>query len=375
MSRRRSYGAVRRLPSGRYQASYVDPDGRRRTAPATFDAKGVADAWLAEQRTDIARGDWQRPAPPHPRVPTFAAYADSWLAARKLTPRTRSEYRKLLDGHILPTFGHTHLDDIGAADVRTWHGGLGERTGPTRTAHAYSLLRTVLATAVDDDLIDRNPCRIRGASRTSRAREVRPATIGELDAIADAMPSQWRLMVNLTAWCALRFGEAAELRRKDVDLDGGVIHIRRAVTYVDRQGDIIGRPKTAAGIRTVAYPPHLAADIRRHLLAHTQPGPDGLLFTNAHGGHLRTASAMHDAFHKARDAAGRPDLRFHDLRHTGATLAAQSGATVGELMARLGHASPSMSMRYQHSTAERDKSIADALSALAAATEHHPPGR
>ena len=103
---RRSYGAVRRLPSGRWQSSYMGPDGRRHLAPATFDTKGDADAWLAAQRTDISRGDWQRPTPAR-QVPALAAYAASWLGTRELTGRTRTEYGKLLGGHILPTFGGT----------------------------------------------------------------------------------------------------------------------------------------------------------------------------------------------------------------------------------------------------------------------------
>ena len=63
--------------------------------------------------------------------------------------------------------------------------------------------------------------------------------------------------------------------------------------------------------------------------------------------------------------AGRPDLRFHDLRHTGAVLAAQTGATLAELMGRLGHSTPGAAMRYQHAAADRDKAIAEALSRLA----------
>ena len=360
---RRSYGAVRKLPSGRFQASHVTPDGQRITAPFTFDTGGDADAWLAAQRTDLARGEWRKPEPVR-QMPTFDAYSKSWLATRELTARTRSEYAKLLAGHLLPTFGPDSLDDITPARVRAWHAGLGERTGPTRRAHAYGLLKAILATAVADDIIDANPCRIRGASKTTRARTIRPATLAELKAIAVAMPDRWRLAVGFAAWCGLRFGEVAELRRKDVDLDGNRLRVRRAVTYVDEVGNVVGPPKTAAGVRDVAIPPHLTAEVRAHLLEHVQPGRDGLLFYNATGGHLRSGSAMHDAFHAARDAAGRPDLRFHDLRHTGATLAAAAGATVAELMARIGHTTPAMAMRYQHATADRDRAIADALSEL-----------
>lgn len=360
---RRTYGAVRRLPSGRYQASHLGPDGRRYVAPFTFDTKDDADGWLAEQRTDITRGEWERPKL-MPRVEDFAEYARSWLATRELTPRSRAENAKLLRRHILPTFGTMRLDDITPALVRRWHADLAEQTGPTARAHAYSLLRTILGTAVTDDAIAANPCRIRGAGRVQRARTIRPATLAELAGIVELMPERYRAAVLIAAWCQLRFGEVAELRRKDVDLDRGVIHVRRAVTYVGDGVDFVGAPKTKAGVRDVAMPPHLMPAMRAHLMAHAQPGRDGLLFTSAGGGHLRSGSAMHDAFHVARAAVGRPDLTFHDLRHTGATLAAAAGATIAELMARLGHTTPNMAMLYQHAAAERDRAIAEALSEI-----------
>ena len=103
--------------------------------------------------------------------------------------------------------------------------------------------------------------------------------------------------------------------------------------------------------------------VRGHLDAHTGPERDALLFPAAQGGHL-SQSTMHKVFARARRIAGRDDLRFHDLRHTGAVLAAQTGATLAELMQRLGHSTPQAAMRYQHAAAGRDKAIAEALSRM-----------
>ena len=91
---------------------------------------------------------------------------------------------------------------------------------------------------------------------------------------------------------------------------------------------------------------------------------NALLFPAEHGGHLAPGHAYRQ-FYKARDAAGRPDLRFHDLRHSGAVLAALTGATLAELMARLGHSTPQAAMRYQHAAHGRDRQIAAALSKIA----------
>jgi integrase len=104
--------------------------------------------------------------------------------------------------------------------------------------------------------------------------------------------------------------------------------------------------------------------IRAHLVEHTAPGADALLFPAQHGGHLAPGSLAR-WFYRARAAAGRPDLRFHDLRHSGAVLAAQSGATLAELQGRLGHSTPQAAMRYQHVAEGRDRALAEALSRLA----------
>jgi integrase len=126
---------------------------------------------------------------------------------------------------------------------------------------------------------------------------------------------------------------------------------------------IVKKPKSNAGTRDVAVPPHLLPMLKAHLLQHAEPGKDGLLFPARGGGHI-APSTLYGVFYRARDAAGRPDLRFHDLRHTGAVRAASTGATLAELMGRLGHSTPGAALRYQHAAEGRDMAIAQALSAL-----------
>jgi integrase len=368
---RRYFGNIRKLPSGRYQASYRGPDGARHLAPQTFDTRTYADAWLFRVRTDIQRGQWEPPnATRVPDRPSegegrFGAYAAGWLAGRDLSPATRKLYRIILDTHVLPAFEDVPLIAITPAMVRDWHAKLRTRTGPTQRARAYSLLRTILGTAVADDVIPVNPCRIRGAGVAKTARDIRPASMGELEALAAAMPPRYKLMVLLAAWCALRFGELAELRRADIDVTHGVVRVNRGVVRTD-DGVVVKGPKSEAGKRDVHIPPHLTPAVADHL-AGMPARQDALLFPAVHGGHLSPAT-LRRPFHRAREAAGRPDLRFHDLRHTGAVLAAATGATLAELMARLGHSTVSAAMRYQHAAADRDKVIAAALSELAAGT-------
>lgn len=357
---KRSFGGIRRLPSGRYQANYTGPDTGLHKAPATFDTREDAEAWLTDIRRQISRGEWTARRSTA-RVVTMASYSDLWLEGRTLKPRTRAHYRSLLDRHILPTFGERPLRTIDSDDVRAWWVAMGP-SRPTLRAHAYGLLRTILAGAVQDRLIELNPCHIRGAGNSKRVHKIKPATLEELEAIVSAMPDRYRVMTLLAAWCALRFGELAELRRKDLDQTNGVIHVRRAVVRAAGE-TIVGVPKSDAGIRDVAIPPHLLPAVQAHVRTHAQEGANGLLFPASGGAHL-APSALYRVYYPAREAAGRSDLRWHDLRHSGAVLAAQTGATLAELMGRLGHSTPGAALKYQHAAQGRDMEIAKRLSAL-----------
>jgi len=362
---RRGFGKLRRLPSKHYQASYVGPDGIRYTAPATFTARIDAEGWLASERRLVTDGTWTPPKlrDTHRRATTLGEYAESWLRRRDLKPRTRVHYQHMLDRFLLPAFGHLPLAAVTPRMVAEFHHDLASQTGPTYRSHAYSLLRAIYRTAIAEDEVPTSPCRIVGAGSSRRVKRIEPATLAELGALTLAMPERLRAMVLLQAWCALRFGEAAELRRKDVDLKNGVLHIRRAVVRADGQV-IVSTPKSDAGTRDVDVPPHLLPMLRDHLTGHAAWGRDGLLFPGPDGTHLAHSSYLWQ-FARARTAAGRPDLRPHDLRHTAAVMAAQTGATLAELMARLGHSTPSAALIYQHAAAGRGKVIAQRLSDLA----------
>ncbi len=367
MAGKRGFGRIRRLPSKRYQASFVGPDLVRHPAPTTFQTKGDAEAWLSGEQRLIGAGTW---TPPKLRTKgaeplRFGAYASAWLAERPLKPRTRAGYRDLLDKHLLPTFGGMALASISPATVRAWYAGLGKGR-PTTNARAYGLLRTILGTALTDGEVAANPVHIRAAGSVKRARKIRPASLDELEAIVAALPERYRAMALLCSWCGLRFGEVTELRRRDVDLKAAVLRIRRGVVRVDGEVVIAG-PKSEAGIRDVAIPPHLVPVLARHLVGHVATPQSALLFPAADrdgtGVEAHMApSSLYRVFYPARAAAGRPDLRWHDLRHTGAVLAASTGATLAELMGRLGHSTPGAAMRYQHVAQGRDAQIAAALS-------------
>jgi len=360
-AKRRSFGRIRAERSGRFSAAYIGPDGKLHHAPRTYAQESDAEGWLAGERRKIDLGTWG--AVDRSDGITLRAYADRWIEQRQLRPRTRVHYRSMLDRLILPDLGDAKLVTLTPARVREWHANLGA-DHPTRNAHAYALVHAICATAVQDEVLDANPCRIRSAMQTKRRRDVDILTPAELDKLATQMPAQLRASVTLAAWCGLRWGETSELRRKDISDDCASLHVRRAVTY--RGGKFyVGEPKTAAGVRDVAVPPHIRPMLKSHLKNHVSRAADSLLFADDDGTHL-CADRYRTHWEKARAAIGKPTLRVHDLRHVGAVLAAQSGATTAELMHRLGHTTPQMALRYQHVAEGRDAEIAERLSKLVA---------
>ncbi|MFI9231688.1 tyrosine-type recombinase/integrase [Streptomyces rimosus] len=356
---RRRYGSVRRLPSGRWQARYPDTNGDLRAAPETFDTKTDAEVWLSQTEADQTRGDW---IDPHAGEVSFSAYATKWIDERGLAATTDELYRRLLRLHLEPTFGELDVNELSAAKVRTWRAECLTVTGATTVAKSYRLLKAIMGTAVDDELIRRNPCRIKGAGK-EEADERPIATVEQVFDLADVIGLRWRLMILLGAFASMRPEELAELRRKDVDLDEGTVWVKRAAPELTTGKRVTGDPKSPAGKREIALPQFVLADLRQHLDWFAEPGPEGLVFVGERGAPFRR-STFGRKYRKAREKAGLPDdFRFYDLRGTGNTLAADTGAKLKDLMVRAGHSSARAQLIYQHSKKRHQRKIASAMDA------------
>jgi integrase len=381
MTRRRGFGEVeRRLnTSGQvsYRARYAMANGTRYSR--TLATKMDAEAWLASERALIDRDEW---TPPKARQEaeerrrreaafnTLPGFAERYLRERGLRPNTVQGYAALLKSRILPFFGEMPLRDITLSEIKAWRASLDPSTESTNAA-AYRLLRSILQAAEEEELIGRVPPKVRGAA-TARVRRVAvPATLDELATITDHMPDRLKLLVVLAAYVGLRQGELLELRRSDVDGVTGRISVSRKIdkdvipgaeSACPNCGRAISAPKTASGVRTVHIPPPFLAMLQKHLLEHTATGPTGLLFPGDRTDHMSVRYLM-DHYRPAREAAGRPELTIHHLRHTALTLAGQHGATAAELQARAGHASQAAMAIYQHATLDRDRSLAEKIGA------------
>jgi integrase len=377
---RSGFGSVRKLASGRWQARYYGPDMIYHSGPITFQTKGDAQAWLAEERRLISQQQWTSPndraakaaaAEAHRRELTFSAYAEAWLVGRvtssgaPLRPSTNAGYRNSLDVHILPEFGHLPLDEISTAAIRQWRGRFSAQGRDAAGAKAYGVLKAILQTAEDDELILRNPCRLKGAGHSHKRRESIALSPTELADLAAAMPRQWRALTLMSGWCGLRIGEAAGLRRGDVDLDQGVIRVAQTAQYLGTPARlVIGPPKSARGVRLVHMPAHVTTAMAEHLATRVGREPKDFVWTRRDGQPLSRHTVL-SAFRRAVESIGREDMVWHDLRHTANTLAADAGASQATLQARMGHADPKVSAIYLHTSKAHDRRLADVLSRMA----------
>ena len=358
---KRRFGTIRELPSGRWQARYRGPDGLMRSAPHTFLKERDAEQWLTVAESEILRGEW---IDPWLSGVTVADFGRRWIKERTLKPRTRDDYEGMFRNYIEPHLGTLAVGEIGTATVRQWRTKLlDDGMSTNRAAKVYRLLRAVLYTAVDDGMIKRNPCRIKGADKeTEHARPV--ATVGQVYALADAVPRRFRVLVLLGAFTSLRWGELVNLHRVDVDVVVGVVEVADTLSERDDGTLDDGSTKSDAGRRTVAIPAVVLPDLIAHLAEFVVSGPDAVVFLGEHGGRLRRSNFRRATRWAASvSAVGlAPGFHFHDLRHTGNQLAAEAGATTKELMRRMGHSTVRAAMRYQHSTDRRDREIAAEMS-------------
>jgi integrase len=351
---------VRKRASGRYQVRYLDRDGNYVNAPQTFAKMGDANAYLSTVEADQLRGVHVSPRGGREKL---TDYANAWLDGRSdLRPTTRSKYRHLLDRHLLPSLGSRELAKLSPAMVRAWYQSV-HRSHATTANDAYRLLRAILNTAVADELIVKNPCKVNGAGH-SRSPERPTITLAELGAALAAVPERYRLAVVLPAWCQLRRGEVLALQRRHVSLNSPAIRVEAAWNVTSDGHWSMGDPKTTAGVRTLAVPSNVAPALVEHLDRHVAREPDAWLFPSPQGDRPIVPRHLDRLWQHARLAAGRPDLHLHDLRHSGLTWAAAKGASLADLMHRGGHASPAAALRYQHASTDRDAVLAGALAEL-----------
>jgi integrase len=341
-----------------------------RPADKTFPSKTDAEVWLTRKEAEILDGQWINP---DAGKVLLSDYGAAWIEERpNLRPKTIQLYRYLMRRHIAPHFEAKTVAEIKEAQIRRWRKELlDSEVSAVTTSKAYRLLKAILNTAVDDGIIRRNPCRIKGAGLEKSAE--RPVlTVPEVFALAEVIDQRYSALVLLGTFGSLRWGELAALRRRDIDLAVGTIRVARQLTEMPGGGYAYGAPKSDASVRTVSVPGLIVPRIQWHLGCYTDQDAEALVFTAPTGTPLRHSNFRRRFWLPALKAAGMPLIHFHDLRHTGNTLTADAGANLRELMERMGHSTTRAALVYLQSTSDRQRAIADAVGKAARAAMRKP---
>lgn len=367
---RRTFGSIRKLPSGRFQASYIGADGCRHNAPRTFIAKTDANRWLTMEEATLISGTWENPNAAQQRTTistVFRDYAERHINIQtthrgdSLRESTKALYRRLLR-HNLKHFLEVPLTEITVSNVNDWWAASVADGKKTIASKAYKLLSTIMNRAVDEGICSENPCIVKGAQSATTGKPIMVPNHDEVSAIATHINPRYKKLVTLSAYAGLRFGEITALTRGDIipEIRGGTkayrININKAVTLVDGV-HLLDLPKSRASSRIIPVKSSLTPMIDELLNDLGSPAQETLLFPAASGKYLR-----HDVFTNSwkpalKRAGINKNITPHSLRHFAGTNLAIQGGNLAELKAWLGDSTTSAVMRYVHDTGRTDKLV------------------
>jgi integrase len=292
-------------------------------------------------QTAKARGTWVDPA--LGKI-TLDTWSDRWIEARTpiLKPKTAFGYRSMLRSRILPTFGRWKLAGIGHSDVQAWINGMqADGLSASRVRQAHIVLSMMLKTAVREGLITRNAAADADLPRIPY-REAAYLESADVGRIAADMASPYDLLVRVLGTLGLRFGEAAALRRRSVDLLRRRLVIEESLAELG--AELIFGPTKTHSVRRVPLTVGLASDVADHLDRRISSDPDALLFPAPDGGPLRHSNFYHRQWQPALRRCKVPAVGLRVLRHSAAAAMISSGASPKAVQAILGHRSAAFTL-------------------------------
>lgn len=309
---------------------------------------------------------------------TVAQFLDRWLtdvARPKLRPSTYASYRQKVRLYIVPALGRHQLAKLMPQQVQAMMNGMAEQgLSPRSAQYARAILRRALNQALKWGLVTKNAAALTDAPRVERhemqaLNPVQARTF--LDVVrGDRLEALYAVALSL----GLRQGEALGLRWQDVDLDAGSLHVRSSLQWLSGEGPKLVEPKTRQSRRSLPLTPGLVAQLRAHrqrerlerLAAgeHWQGEEWGLVFPNTRGGPL-SKHTLTGQYKRHLQRAGMPPLRFHDLRHSCASLLVAQGVHPRIVMEILGHSTITLTMNtYSHVLPQNQRDAAALLDRL-----------
>ncbi|BDP42581.1 site-specific integrase [Deinococcus aetherius] len=332
-------GCVKQLPSGSYRWQITlgfDERGKQLLKSGTEKTKRDA-----ERARVQALADYQRGLLPTPSQIRLADWLPRWLELKRpnLAPKTFANYSYVIDKHLTPLLGQRKLQDLKPSDVRAAYVRLSDNGFSKSLLHQVRvILRQALQEAVFDEIVARNVAEVARLPSFRRGKTSRALDSQEVEAFLKAA-GKHRLSVlfEFVIATGLRRGEVCALRWAHLDLEQGLLRVRENITVVNGKATL-GAPKTESGIRDL----HLALETVELLRRHRQEGinPGGHVFANARGQRLYPDSLTKLAG-KIAAKASLGEVRFHDLRHTYASLMLSRGVPMEVVSEKLGHSRPS----------------------------------
>ncbi len=333
----------------RYEISFTDSAGVRRWKTIAGNLED-AQAALDEVRSRKRKGE--RVAPSRA---TLAEVAAEWLSGRHghLRPRTLERYEVALRVHVLPRLGRLRVSEL-TEDHVAWLVAEMRDAGAAGWSIRATLtpLSRIMKWCVRQGMAASNPVTKLDDDERPKVsrREMRVLERDELGRLLAAAPDRYRTLLATAVFTGVRLGELLGLRWADVDFEGGLVSVRKQLGR-DR---VLVEPKTAQAVRDVVLMPALGRMLREHKLSSPRSQPGDFVFVSLRGTPLGQRNVSRRGLDKALERAGlagdgRPRLRFHDLRHTFASLLVAQGADVVFVSRQLGHANPSITLSvYSH---------------------------
>ncbi|MFE7665993.1 tyrosine-type recombinase/integrase [Streptomyces celluloflavus] len=359
----------------RYRARYIGPDGTEKSQSFPDRQKRQAEQWLAQIEADMLRGQFIDPRAG--RV-TVKQHAERWLASLTMDPGTYVDTERRIRLHVVPHLGRHTLGSLRPTHIREWLRALQDQgLAPAYQKVIFANLCTMLTAAVDDRIIQQNPCRSTSV-RAPRpdARRIAPWQRSRVLAVRGALPEQYRPVVDLAGGCGMRQGEVLGLAVDDVDSVEGVVHIVRQVKLI-RNKPVFAPPK-GGKLRTVPLPEHVAKSLAEHITRHPpvtvslpwrqrdgKPVSASLLFSGHAGQEVNRNTFNRWTWRPALEAAGVPFGRengMHALRHFYASVLLDAGESIKALSEYLGHHDPGFTLRtYTHLMPSSEKRTREAV--------------
>ena len=301
------------LGDGRYKYTY----GRTRSDVANQLIKDLHD----QQQGTLIVGPRQ----------TLEKYLDRWLeeiARQNVRTSTFLRYQELIRLHVLPSLGKKILSKLSAEDLSKLYNDLGKKLSPRTVGHVHRVIHVALKTAVRWNFISRNPADLVDPPKVPRF-EIKPLDIQQTRALLNAAkddPLEALYVLALTT--GMRQGELLALKWQDIDVEHGIIYVNRSIRYIKDQGFMETDPKSANSRRNVALTALGIEALRRHrikqeemkLRANGKWNEQNLVFCNSVGKPIGNQNIINRSFIPLLKRAGLPRIRFHDLRHSTATL-------------------------------------------------------